>query len=176
MTLTLVQQSVVRHLSEHPFFSGTAEDGAKGIPVIAGNDKSLASKVETSMARLGLCVIVYPISGDFGNMNILTPYLQPARFNARVRENIVMNRSRSGTGQPADYVAEVCALLLQHHKPLAEDGITELGGGGIVLTGIVADEDEPGINAWNLIFQYSAGVSHEPVRLDFGGSNQTPPP
>ncbi|MES2705127.1 MAG: hypothetical protein V4726_00860 [Verrucomicrobiota bacterium] len=173
MTLTQVQQAVVRYLSDDPFFRGTGAE--KEIPVIAGNDKSLESRVKTGMGRFGICVIVYPLGGDFGAHSASTPYLSPGRYNCRVRENITLNRGSGGSGQPADYVAEVCALLLQHHKPTAEDG-KALGGGGIVLKSIAADEDEPGISAWNLVWEYAAGVSHDPVRLNFASGTASPPP
>jgi len=166
MFLTQVQQSVTRYLSEHVFFAGSGE--VKGIPVIAANDKALATKAAGAMAKLGLCVIVVPLGGDFDNKSASIPYISPGRFTCRVRENQTVNRGASGTGQPGDYVAEVIALLLQHYRPYAIDGTTALGGGGIVLEGIAPGEDEPGLTAWDLIWSYAGGVSHEPVRLDFG--------
>lgn len=173
MTMTYIQQAVVRHLSGHPFFTG--EHGARPIPVIAGNDKSLKSKAEVSMGKLGICVIVYPLGGDFGAQSAAVPYMNPARFNCRVRENMITNRSTGGTQQPADYVAEVCAQLLQHHVPRRLDG-EPLGGGGIVLRAIAPDAEEPGIDAWNVVWEYSAGMAHEPVRLDFTSTAATAQP
>jgi hypothetical protein len=178
MTLTWIQQAIVRRLAAHPFFAGL--NGERKIDVIAGNDRSLLAKSDTAMAKLGLCVIVYPISGDFAAHDATIPVMRPAAFNVRVRENVITNRGPSGTGQPADYVAEVCALLLLHHRPLAEGGTALNGiGGGLLPKGIVPDDDEKGINAWNLVVHISAGIPGDPVRLDFarpGGAGLTPPP
>lgn len=173
MIMTYIQQAVVRYLSAHPFFAG--EHGSRPIPVIAGNDKSLKAKAEASMGRLGLCVIVYPLGCDFGAQSASVPYMNPARFNCRVRENMITNRGSGGTQQSADYVAEVCAQLLQHHVPQRPDG-QPMGGGGIVIRSIAPDAEEPGIDAWNVVWEYSAGMAHEPARLDFGTAPATSPP
>lgn len=163
MFLTQVQQAVTRHLSSQPFFSGG--DGVLPIPVIAGNDKGLAGKAAAAMGKLGLCIIVVPLGGDFSQQNIDIPYLT-GKFTCRVRENQMVNRGSSGTGQPGDYIAEVAALILHNHQPQTPEG-SALGGGGIKLEAIASGEDEPGISAWDLIFSYDGGVSHEAVRLDF---------
>lgn len=164
MFLTEVQQAVARYLGSHAFFVGRG--GQKPIPVMAANDKSLAAKAAQSMGKMGLCVIVAPLGGDFNNSSSSTPFLSPARFTCRVRENQMVNRSGSGTGQPGDYVAEVCAQLLQHYSPLDPSG-DRLGGGGVVLTGISPGEDEPGITAWDLIWTYDGGITDAAVRRDF---------
>ena len=168
MFLTEVQQAIARYLNAHAFFKGDGSQPA--IPVFAANDRALISKAKQSTGMLGICVIVAPLGGDFADTSARTPMLVPARFTCRVRENQTMNRGASGTGQPADYVAEVIGFLLQHHRPLAADGVTYLGGGGVVLTGISPGEDEPGVTAWDLIWTYDGGVSTDPVRRDFSTS------
>ena len=165
MFLTQVQQSVQRLLAAHPFFAGDGDQ--QPIPVLAGNDKALISKAAQSISKLGLCVIVYPLGGDYDNNSSMTPIFERARFTCRVRENQVMNRGASGTGQPGDYVAEVIGVILKNHKPLAADGETPLGGGGIVLDGLIEGEDMNNITAWDLVWNYSGGVTHEAVRRDF---------
>jgi len=161
MFLTEVQQSVARYLSGHDFFAADPP-----IPVVAQNDKDLLPKMSAAVGTLGLAVMVAPLSGDHGLPEIPTPYYNGAKFVCRVRENIPINRTDTGTGQPADYVAEVCGCLLKNYVPLGTEGQT-LTGGGIVLVAIQPGDDVPGITAWDLIFSLSGGLMHEPVRREF---------
>lgn len=166
MFLTHVQQSVTRLLSAHAYFAGT--DGQPVIPVIAGNDKGLLSKASAAMSKVGLCVIVHPLGGDYDDNSTTTPCFRDARFTCRIRENQIINRGASGSGQPAELVGEVIAVILKNHRPTASDGTTFLGGGGIIVKALEMGEDiQPGIDAWDLIWTYSGGVIHEAVRLDF---------
>jgi len=170
MFITQVQQSVQRFLSDHPFFKG--EGNQIPIPVFAANDKNLIRLAQQSMGRIsGICVIVAGLGGDYSSHDGGEPYFDPARFTCRVRENPQTNRgSNTGSGMPADYVAEVCAQVLKNHRPTAIDGTTYLTGSGIICTGISPGEDEPGIIAFDMVFTCDGGVRHDPVRLDFANS------
>ncbi len=165
MFLTEVQQSVTRYLSAHEFFAGT--DGERAISVISANDKSLITKAEQAILSMGLCVIVAPLGGDYAAHSADCLYFEPARFTCRIRENQQTNRGSSGTKQPADYVAEVCAMLLKNYRPTGPDGTTFLTGSGILCNGIAPGEDEKGITAWDMVFTCDGGVRTEPVRQDF---------
>jgi len=171
MFLTHVQQAVTRYLAAAPFFAGS--DGVLPITVLAGNDKGLAGKMNAAMGRMGVCVIVVPLGGTFGPKNTSYPCFSPGRFTCRVRENQTVNRAASGTGQPADYIAEQVASALHNYQPATRGG-QALGGGGIVLEDLAVGEDETGITAWDVIWTYDGGVSHEPVRLDFTGDDALP--
>jgi len=161
MFFTNVQIAVTRYLASCDFFTGT--DGLPSIPVIAGNDKGVLGKSKSAMGRLGLCVLVVPLGGDFAEGGGQSAFLNPGRFVCRVRENQIVNRGPGGCGDPGDYVAEVVAYLIKNYVPSTEDG-TALGGGGIVLEGMSPGEDEPGITAWDVIWTFEGGISHTPLR------------
>lgn len=165
MFLTEVQIAVARYLGEHEFF---AQDPA--ILVVAQNDKELLAKMQHAVGSLGIVVLVAPLGGDYGQTETNGAYFAPAKFTCRVRENIPINRATTGTGQPADYVAEVCAQLLKHYIPLSSEGV-KLSGSAVRVTGINPGDDDKGIFAMDTLFQIDGGLSHEPVRREFTNPN-----
>ena len=166
MFQTEVQRAVTRYLQGQTFFATEP-----GIPVVAQNDVDLLSKMAAAIGSLGIVVLVAPLGGKYGHENTNAPYFDPARFTVRVRENIQVNRSLTGSGQPADYVAEVCAQLLKHYVPVSESG-QPLSGGGIIVTAINPGDDDKGIYAFDCLFELAGALAHEPVRREFRDDNQ----
>lgn len=170
MFLTDVVDSVVRHLSAAEFFAG--KPGEKAIPVIAANDRMVINKAKQATGSLGICVIVAPIGGEMQAHSAPIPHYRPARFTCRVRENPHANRAPSGTGQPAHYVAEVCADLLKHFQP--DDGATPtpnlLTGGCCIIEEITPGEDEEAIVAWDCVFTCDGFAKGTAVRRQFSAA------
>lgn len=164
MFLTEVQQSVARFLAAHPYFAG--DGSSRPIPVIAANDKALLAKADKAVLSLGCCVVVQALGGDYSAESGPAPYLSPGRFVCHVYENMIVNRAASGSGQPGELVAEVCAQLLKNHQPLDAAG-SPLTGSGIVCHAITPNGEAGNLVAWDMVFHCDGGHLAEPVRRSF---------
>ena len=90
------------------------------IPVYIEIQKDVQSQLNGTLARLGVGVIM--LSARLSNKSPaagMYPKWDRAALVARVIENVVVNRSSVGTGQPADLIAECVAYYLHSWAPAA---------------------------------------------------------
>jgi hypothetical protein len=88
------------------------------IPVYIQMQKDIQSKINETLVRIGVGVIL--LSARLSNSSPaagMYPKWDRATLVARVIENVTINRGSSGTGQPADLIAEACAFWLHSWAP-----------------------------------------------------------
>ena len=88
------------------------------IPVYIQMQKDITSKINETLARLGVGIVM--LSARLSNKSPaagMYPKWDRATLIARVFENVIINRGTSGTGQPADLVAEAVAYYLHSWAP-----------------------------------------------------------
>lgn len=88
------------------------------IPVYIEIQKDVQSQLNGTLARLGVGVIM--LSARLSNRSPapgMYPKWDRAAIVARVIENVIINRAASGTGQPADLIAECVAYYLHSWAP-----------------------------------------------------------
>lgn len=114
MSLLLsLQTDCQARLQAQSFFSATP-----AILVYVEMQKDVQSKINESLARIGVGVII--LSAQLLNKSPaagMYPKWDRASLVARVIENILVNRAASGTGQPADLIAESVAFYLHNWAP-----------------------------------------------------------
>jgi len=114
MSLLLsLQTDCQARLAAQSFFSAVPV-----IPVYIQMQKDIQSKINETLARLGIGIIM--LSARLSNKSPAagsTPKWDRATLIARVIENVLINRAASGTGQPADLVAEAVAYYLHSWAP-----------------------------------------------------------
>ena len=165
MFLTEVQRAIVRTLEAHEFIAGTG--GQRAIPVTASCDKDFLSRMQSAVATLGgLAVAVKTKGGDFRTPELGQLYYEDCEFRVAVLENIPVTRSSTGTGQPADYVAEVIAAIL-HQEVLTDKEDAALSGSCLLCTGIKEQTAFEGLYGFEVVCTLSGGRSLEPERKDF---------
>lgn len=173
MFLTEVQRSIVRVLEAHEFIAGAG--GQRAIPVTASCEKDFLSRMQSAVATLGgLAVAVKTKGGDFKSPDLTQVYYDEAEFRVVVLENIPVNRSGTGTGQPADYVAEVIAQIL-HQETLTDAEGASLSGSCLLCTGIVEQTAFEGLYGFEVKCTLGGGRTITPERRDFtrGGAPES---
>jgi len=114
MSLLLsLQTDCQARLAAQSFFSAQP-----AIPVYYQMQKDIQSSINTTLVKLGIGVII--LSARLSNKNPaagMYPKWDRAILVARVYENVIINRAASGTGQPADLVAEAAAYYLHSWAP-----------------------------------------------------------
>jgi len=165
MFLTEVQRSIVRVLEAHAFFAGTA--GQRAIPVTAACEKDFLARMQSAVATLGgLAVAGATKGGEFANPGLGQLYYGDCEFRGSGLENIPVNRSSTGTGQPADYAAECVAAIL-HQVILTDAEDAELSGSCLLCTGIKEQTAFEGLYGFEVVCTLSGGRSLEPERREF---------
>ena len=114
MSLMLnMQTDCQARLQAQVFFSAQP-----AIPVYIQMQKDIQSKINETLVRLGIGIIM--LSARLSNKSPAAgswPKWDRATLVARVFENVIINRAASGTGQPADLVAEAVAYYLHSWAP-----------------------------------------------------------
>jgi len=108
-----LQTDCQARLQAQSFFSAE-----KAIPIYIQMQKDIQSKINETLLRIGVGVIM--LSASLKNSSPAAgsyPKWNPAAIVARVIENVTINRGSSGTGQPADLIAEACAYWLHSWAP-----------------------------------------------------------
>lgn len=165
MFLTEVQRSIVRVLEAHEFIVGAS--GERAIPVTASCEKDFLSRMQSAVATLGgLAVAVKTKGGKFQNPEISALHFEAAEFRVVVLENITVNRSSTGTGQPADYVAGVIAQIL-HQETLTDAEGGSLSGSCLICTDIVEQTAFEGLYGFEVVCTLDGGSTITPERKDF---------
>jgi hypothetical protein len=111
--LKSLQTDCQARLQAQSFFSA-----AKAIPVYIQMQKDIQSKINETLVRIGVGVIM--LSARLGNKSPAAgsyPKWDRAEIVARVIENVTINRGASGTGQSADLIAEAAAYWLHSWAP-----------------------------------------------------------
>lgn len=111
--ITNLQTQCQARLQAQSFFSA-----APAIPVYIQIQKDIQSKINETLVRIGAGVII--LTASLKNNNPAAgswPKWDRASLVARVIENVTINRGSSGTGQPADLIAEACAYWLHSWAP-----------------------------------------------------------
>jgi len=170
MFLSDVQFAVARHINDQPWF----RDQSPPIEAVPANDAVLVQKQAATLQRLGIGVLVYALGGDFEHHSSAILRYKGAQFGARVRENVGRNRSVTGSRQPAEEVAEQVAAALHLFTPMAPDGRV-LTGAGVIVKGIAPGEDEPGINAWDVLFEIAGDLRVSATRRAFSSVGEPLP-
>jgi hypothetical protein len=112
-----IQAVCANQLIASPYFStgGT-------VTVISENVADISDAINTALAKLGVCVIVITPTANSAFPNYLVPYFDNIAIKCRVCENVILNRSSSGTNKWASDVAEMVAVTLHQFEPL---GVSE---------------------------------------------------
>jgi len=111
--LNSLQTDCQARLQAQTFFSV-----APVIPIYIQMQKDIQSKINETLVRIGVGVIM--LSARLGNKSPAAgsyPKWDRASMVARVIENVTINRGSSGTGQPADLIAEAAAYWLHSWAP-----------------------------------------------------------
>jgi len=151
--LQSLQTDCQARLQAQTFFSA-----APAINVYVEMQKDITSRLNELKARIGLAVIMVsprlanksPVAGSY-------PKWDRASIVARVIERVIINRSSSGTGQPASLVAEACAYYLHSWAPACT--------GYKLLCDEVSIADDPECLIYD-VHLFSGGLSNvAPVRI-----------
>jgi len=84
------------------------------LTVITENDGDLLTTINTAIAKAGLCIVIGGVEARNTRLNASSPVWFPITFSVVVEETVVINRSASGTGKPAQVVADQAAEQLHH--------------------------------------------------------------
>jgi hypothetical protein len=110
-----IQQGCADQLAATPYFSN--------VTIITEQTGDIENAIQTALAKLGICVIVITPTANAAFPNYLKPYFNDIKIICRTVENVILNRSTSGTGKQASEVAEMVAVTLHQFEPL---GISEV--------------------------------------------------
>lgn len=116
--LTSLQTQCKERLEAQDFFSNASAPAPKPIAVYCEIQKDIISALNARLAKIGVGVLLMsvrlsnssPAAGSF-------PKWDRVAMVARVIENVLINRSAGGTGQPADVIAEAVAYYLHSWAP-----------------------------------------------------------
>ena len=154
--LTDLQQEAAARLAAQAFFSDAGSPSPRPVGVLTEQIGSLPARVAQSLGQLGIvCVVLTPTARTV-HPNYPRPYFDEINLVARTQENVTLNRSNTGTGQPASLVAEAAAWFLHGFAP-GELGCT------LRLTEIRL-VDDPRLLVYETVFTVQAGLSTVPTR------------
>ncbi len=151
-----LQQEAAARLTAQAFFSDAGNPSPRPVAVLTEQIGSLPARVTQSLGQLGIvCVLLTPTARTT-NLHYPRPYFDEIQLVARTQENVLLNRSAKGTGQPASLVAEAAAWFLHGFVPGAV-------GGPLRFTEIrlVAD---PRLLVYETVFTAQAGMHRPPAR------------
>ena len=102
--LSEIQAQAVAVLGADPYFAG--------IKIIPEDLKDIVSQIQTTIAQLGLCVVVMTPDADFKYPDAPGPIMDSIKVAVQIAELPLVNRGVKGTRKPAGQVAEYVAWLL----------------------------------------------------------------
>ncbi len=147
--LTTLQNELTNYLSSLDFFATEPV-----IPIISENRKDVVNEIERNVGKLGICVIISTPLARAGQKAV--PHFERIEVNASIIENVIVNRSSAGSGQPAALVAEAVAYYLTGYS-------NNTFGNKMLLDSLVPIELDQFI-AFNVVFFTGGGIT-EPERL-----------
>lgn len=113
--LSEIQAQAVATLTSDPYFAG--------ISIIPEDLKDIVSEIQTSLAKLGICVVVQTPDTEFKYGDAPGPIMDSVKVAIQVAEMPLINRGAKGTRKPAGQVAEYVAWLLHfpNHAATRQD-------------------------------------------------------
>jgi hypothetical protein len=152
-----LQRDAAAQLRASQFFSDAGNTVPRPISVIHEQLKDIQNQIALATGKLGIITVVLTVSGRMSNPNRTKPYFEDIKLVARTYENVMVNRSPSGSGQSATHVAESCALILH--------GWTPAGLQSALFCTDVLLVDHPHLFVWDAIFTLQAGMTDgAPIR------------
>jgi hypothetical protein len=121
-----IQQGEFFKLQEEIRLKLGADPEFSGIEVLTENQKDIVSSIDNALASIrgGVCCIVLTPGANVVYPNVKGPQFDEVAIVVRVIENVLVNRSATGTNKPATLVAENVAKSLHHHMTLGKKVIT----------------------------------------------------
>jgi len=104
------------------------------LTIIAEERQDLVTTVNTSLAKLGLCIIVQTLSAKVTKPNKPGPVYDDVKVSVVIYENVLINRSKSE--RTAMSVAEDVSAAL-HQKRLEKDGTGKM----LLSEGVIPQQD-----------------------------------
>lgn len=169
MLLTEVPRAITRHLAAQPFFQQPVQ-----IPVRAMCEQDIVDWSASKMASLGMHVQVMSTRGKAKGEASPGCVRMDTTLLVRVRENLLMNRSASGTGVAAESVAEAAAAFLQGHYPLDEAGARLTNANLLTVVDLAQADDPDGLLCWECILsstgmlkadEFTQALQQEPLKV-----------
>lgn len=146
-----LQTQCVTEINSKTYFSADP-----AIVAVSQDLKDIANEITRRLQRIGVGIVLMATK-----MTTSTPAPYPAwdgiNLVARVIENVIVNRGASGSGQPADLIAEAVAYYLHKFSPTAT-------GNPLRVTGINLVED-PDVLIYDVSFLTGGVTSAEPTRI-----------
>ncbi len=155
--LTNIQQQAGARLAAQAFFSDAAAGTPKPVAVLAEQTGDLASRVRQSLGQLGIVCTVLTPSARASTQDKIRPTFDRVQLVVRTQENVALNRSASGTGQPASLVAEAAAWFLH--------GFVPAGAGGTLFLEEIRLVPDTRLLVYETVFALQAGLKKKPMRL-----------
>jgi len=84
------------------------------IQVLTEQIGDIRNKINTALAKLGICAIVMTPKGEADSPGAPGPILNPLELHIDICELVMTNRGETGSRQPASDVAEHTAWLLHY--------------------------------------------------------------
>lgn len=155
--LTDIQQETATRLATQIFFSDAGNPSPRPVAVLTEQIGSLPTRVAQSLGQLGVvCTVLTPAARTV-HPNYPRPYFDEIQIVARTQENVALNRSATGTGQPASLVAEAVAWFLHGFAP---------AGLGCTLRLVeIRLATDPRLLVYETVFTVQAGLCATPVRV-----------
>lgn len=104
--LTEVQNAVVSILQSDKYYAR--------IDVVSEQLGDIVNKIDIALKKLGICIVVHTAEATFADPDAPGPRMNPLLIDIDVTEFVLKNRGDSGSGLPADDVAEHTAWLLHY--------------------------------------------------------------
>lgn len=155
--LTELQQDAAARLSAQAFFSDAGNTPPRPVAVLTEQIGSLPARIAQNLGHLGIVCVVLTPTARTTHQHYPRPYFDEIQIIARTQENVLLNRSAQGTGQPASLVAESAAWFLHGFAPSAVGctlRFTEIR--------LVAD---PRLLIYETVLTLQAGLSLAPKRV-----------
>ena len=149
--LNTLQTQVVARLDAQTFFSA-----APAITVLEHRAHDLLNRVQQTLGKLGICVIVgTPQARQDTPSKHSPPHFSRISVVCSIWENVIINRAASGSGQPGDLVAEAVAYYLTGWAPA-------ILGNALLIEGIEPIQDDQ-YNRFE-VTHFTGGAITEPTR------------
>ena len=155
--LTDLQEDAAARLAAQTFFSDAAASSPRPVAVLTEQRGNLAHRVQQSLTGLGIACVLLTPTARMTNRNRLRPYFDEIRIVVRTQENVLLNQSNTGTGQPASLVAEAAAWFLH--------GFTPAGLGCTLRLEEIRLVEDPRLLVYETAFTLQAGPAAAPSRI-----------
>ncbi|MBI4024847.1 MAG: hypothetical protein HY360_07675 [Verrucomicrobia bacterium] len=125
MTLTELQDAIAATLAARPEFAG--------VQIFTEKIGDIASEIEIAVGKIGICIVILTPSAGVQYPNVPGPLLDPVRIVVAIFEDVIINRSPTGTNKPAADVATDVLRTLQLTTPAGANPIVPDGADALKL-------------------------------------------